>query len=410
MYPEYCKFKKSIRILESSNFSPISILPIPGENSFQLPFIRKGKGPYLYDHDENRYVDFHLGGGLLLLGHAHPGITKVVKGWLGRGYSQGYPNASSRLLAASLRGFFSVGQATPLQDDGRWCFFDSGYEASASLLSILERIGSPWRGCYITCWGGKRVSALFRPYMGSILVPLSMDEVKPGGLKGYGYFILRCGRFSEKHSIGKLVNMLRDMGKPVISDESDFPSHVHFSRQLDNPFVLDARVFGSWLCGGLSFGCLICRELLFSAFLKGEKKSGRVKNHDITDNTQDDLNLLEYLYGVAGLPPLFKVKAVLRFLQLLKKSGGVERFSELNRYFFSLLDTKYFELFDGIIYLKNGVFSEERFVELRHLMLERGLFIPVSLHDPFFVSLTHDEKLLSKCAALINSITGSAGI
>jgi len=383
------------------------MLPLPDESSFQLPFIRRGKGPYLYDHDENRYVDFCLGGGLLLLGHAHPGITKVVKGWMGRGYSQGYPTATGRLLAASLRGFFSAEQATPIQDDWRWCFFDSGYEASASLISILYRIGSRGRGCYITSWGGKRASSLFHPYMGSILVPLSIDEVKSEGLEEYGYFILRCGRFSEKHLLNKLVRMLRDRGKLIISDESDFPSHVHFLKQIDNPVVLDGRVFGSWLCGGLSFGCLICREFLFSAFLKKEKGSRRAKNHDVNDGTKDGLNLLERLYGVSGLPPIFKVKAALRFLQLLKKSGGVERLSGLNRYFFSLLETKYFELIDDIIYLRNGVFSEERFVKLRHLMLERGLYIPVSLHDPFFVSLNHDEKLLSKCAGLMNSIINS---
>ncbi|MGQ9615042.1 MAG: hypothetical protein ACUVWJ_01430 [Spirochaetota bacterium] len=403
-------FKKSISIIKKNSFSPFSMLPFPDESFFQSPVIKRGKGPYLYDYDENRYVDFFLGDGSLLLGHAHPGITKVVKSWLGRGYSQGYPNAAKRLLVAHLRSFFGAGKDTTIPDAGRWCFFDSAYEASASLLTILNSSGSHGRGCYITCWGGKRVSPFFRPYIGSILVPLSMDDVKPERLEGYGYFILRCGRLSEKNSFNRLVEMLKDRGKPIVSDESNFPSHVHLSKQIESPVILDARFFGSWLCGGLSFGCLLCRESLFSAFLENEKmrqkKMSGLENYD----TSHGLTFLESLHNVAGLPPLFRVKAALRFLQLFKKSDGVEGLSGLNRYFFSLLDTRYFELIDDTVYLKNGIFSAEGFMELRHLMLERGLYVPLSLHEPFSISLAHDYRLLSKCAAVVNSITEAMGI
>jgi hypothetical protein len=113
------------------------------------------------------------------------------------------------------------------------------------------------------------------------------------------------------------------------------------------------------------------------------------------------------MYSLTGLPPLFKVKSTLRFLQLLKKSGGYEKLIELNRYLFSLLESEYFEIVDDIIYLKDGVFLEDMYGKLRHLMLERGLYLPVSPHEPFFVSLAHDERLLSKCAGLMNSIINS---
>jgi glutamate-1-semialdehyde 2,1-aminomutase len=51
---------------------------------FQLPLdrtivIEEGRGPYLWDVDGNEYIDYVLGSGPLLLGHAHPAVVEAVQ-------------------------------------------------------------------------------------------------------------------------------------------------------------------------------------------------------------------------------------------------------------------------------------------------------------------------------------------
>src|SRR5438105_3666576 len=41
--------------------------------------LRRGKGPYVYDLDGRRYLDFIAGIGVNALGHAHPRIVKVIR-------------------------------------------------------------------------------------------------------------------------------------------------------------------------------------------------------------------------------------------------------------------------------------------------------------------------------------------
>ena len=41
-------------------------------------FIDHGEGPYLYDVDGNRYIDYVLSWGPLITGHAHPSVVKAI--------------------------------------------------------------------------------------------------------------------------------------------------------------------------------------------------------------------------------------------------------------------------------------------------------------------------------------------
>ena len=50
-------------------------------------FIERGQGPYVFDADDNRYIDTSVGFGLHMLGHVHPVVEaaiteRVPKGWM----------------------------------------------------------------------------------------------------------------------------------------------------------------------------------------------------------------------------------------------------------------------------------------------------------------------------------------
>ena len=54
-------------------------------------FIERGEGAYLYDVDGNRYVDYVLSWGPLVLGHAHPRVVEALERAVRRGTSYGAP-------------------------------------------------------------------------------------------------------------------------------------------------------------------------------------------------------------------------------------------------------------------------------------------------------------------------------
>lgn len=56
-------------------------------------FIKKAKGSYLYDADDNKYIDFIASWGPMILGHAYEPVTKAIKNYVSKGTSYGAPTA-----------------------------------------------------------------------------------------------------------------------------------------------------------------------------------------------------------------------------------------------------------------------------------------------------------------------------
>ena len=54
-------------------------------------FIERGEGPYIWDADGNRYVDWVSSWGPLILGHVHPRVIEAVAEAAARGTSYGAP-------------------------------------------------------------------------------------------------------------------------------------------------------------------------------------------------------------------------------------------------------------------------------------------------------------------------------
>lgn len=56
-------------------------------------FFKRGSGPYLFDIDNNKYVDYVGSWGPLILGHAHPDVITAIKSAVDNGTSFGAPTA-----------------------------------------------------------------------------------------------------------------------------------------------------------------------------------------------------------------------------------------------------------------------------------------------------------------------------
>src|SRR5512146_489445 len=56
-------------------------------------FIDRGEGPYLFDVDGNRFIDYVLSWAPLITGHAHPKVIEAITRAASKGTSYGAPSA-----------------------------------------------------------------------------------------------------------------------------------------------------------------------------------------------------------------------------------------------------------------------------------------------------------------------------
>ncbi len=108
-------------------------------------FIERGQGPYLYDVDGNRYVDYVLSWGPLITGHAHPAILRAVQQAAERGTSYGAPSPLELELARKVMGFMPGIEMIR--------FVNSGTEATMSALRLARAFTRrdkiiKFEGCY----------------------------------------------------------------------------------------------------------------------------------------------------------------------------------------------------------------------------------------------------------------------
>ena len=76
--------------------SPVRSFKSVGGEPF---FVSRGQGPWIHDEDGDRYLDYVLSWGPLILGHAHPVITEALEAQLSRGTSYGAPTEAEVELA-----------------------------------------------------------------------------------------------------------------------------------------------------------------------------------------------------------------------------------------------------------------------------------------------------------------------
>jgi glutamate-1-semialdehyde 2,1-aminomutase len=89
-------FERACRLIPGGVNSPARAFGAVGG---QPPFIARGEGPYLFDIDGNRYLDYVGSWGPLILGHAHPRILRTLEETARRGTSFGAPTELETQLA-----------------------------------------------------------------------------------------------------------------------------------------------------------------------------------------------------------------------------------------------------------------------------------------------------------------------
>ena len=82
-------------------------------------YVRRGTGSHVWDIDENEYVDYHNGYGVMVMGHAHPKIVEAVQRRVELGTHFAQPTEDALACAENLAERYRL----PL-----WRFGNSGTE------------------------------------------------------------------------------------------------------------------------------------------------------------------------------------------------------------------------------------------------------------------------------------------
>jgi glutamate-1-semialdehyde 2,1-aminomutase len=93
-------------------------------------FIERGEGPYIWDVDGNRYVDWVSSWGPLILGHAEPIVVEAIRQAADRGTSYGAPTAGEVELATEVVDRFASVEMVRMTS--------SGTEATMSALRLAR--------------------------------------------------------------------------------------------------------------------------------------------------------------------------------------------------------------------------------------------------------------------------------
>jgi len=166
-------FAEALELLPGGVSSPVRAFRAVGGSPL---FIERGEGAYIVDVDGNRYVDYVLSWGPLVLGHAHPRVVAALERALRDGTSFGAPSPLELELARLIR------EAMPSLELIR--FVNSGTEATMSAVRLARAFTSrPKVVKFVGCYHGHPDLLLVRA--GSGVATLGLPDspgVTPGAV------------------------------------------------------------------------------------------------------------------------------------------------------------------------------------------------------------------------------------
>ncbi len=135
-------FAEAVELMPGGVSSPVRAFRAVGGDPV---FVERAEGAYLVDVDGNRYLDYVLSWGPLILGHAHPRVVAALEEAVRRGTSYGAPSPLELELARLIR------DAMPSLELLR--FVSSGTEATMSALRVARAFTErskvvKFTGCY----------------------------------------------------------------------------------------------------------------------------------------------------------------------------------------------------------------------------------------------------------------------
>ena len=379
-------------------------------------FIERASGPYLFDVDGNRYLDYVQSWGPMILGHVHPAVLKAVDEAATNGFSYGAPTVAESELARL------VIDSVPSIEMVR--FVNSGTEATMSALRLTRAYTGrskivKFSGCYhghadiLLVQAGSGVATmglpdspgvpaettahtliapyndagaveeLFRTYPNEIAavivepVAANMGVVPP--LPGF---------------LEELRRLTQEYGSLLIFDEVLTGFRMALGGMQERVGITpDLTCLGKIIGGGLPVGAYGGRREIMQLVAPAGPmyQAGTLSG-----------NPLAMAAGIATLTELRKPD---QYIELERKSkllgDGLERViqqtgvpAQLSR--IGCLFTIFFTVQPVRNYAEAKTSDTQRFAHFFWHMLRQGIYLPPSQFEACFVSLALDDAMLEK--------------
>lgn len=389
--------------------SPVRAFGAVGGNPI---FIKKGKGSYIYDVDANKYIDYVMSWGPLILGHSHPDVIGALKKTILSGATFGAPTEAETELAKVI--------IKSLPSMERIRFTSSGTEAVMSAIRLARGFTQKdkiikFSGCYhghsdsllvkagsgLATFGQADSLGLLRSFAeGTIVLPYNNSELFEKVIKERHEEIAaviveplaaNMGVVLPQNNFLQILRRLTEEYNIIlIFDEVITGFRVTFGgAQTLFKIKPDLTILGKIIGGGLPVGALGGRKAIMDML---SPKGGVYQAGTLSGNP------LAMAGGLATLRILSSKKIYGRLEAKTKLLvNGINRIirrkqlkAQIN-YFGSIL-TLFFTENKIVDYQSARASSTKNYASFFQAMLKQGIYLPPSQFEAWFVSLAHSQK------------------
>lgn len=382
-------------------------------------FFNKAKGPYLYDADGKRYIDYIGSWGPMIAGHANPTILQAVREAIDNGLSFGAPTAIETEMAELVKSFF------PSMAKLRFC--SSGTEATMSAIRLAR--GFTGRDTIVKfegCYHGHSDSLLVKAGSGALTFGIPSSPGVPPELAKQTLNL----PFNDLEAANELLNQRGDtiaciIIEPITGNMNMIipkPGYLEGLRELCDQhgviLIFDEVMTGFRVAEGGAQGLLnITPDLTcLGKIIGGGMPVGAFGGR------QDIMNMLApdgpvYQAGTLSGNPV-AMAAGIATLSELSTPGFFEQLNATTERFVSgvlraaeeagvgMQGVSRGGMF-GLFFAEQPVTSfdevtacnENLFKRFFHLMLDRGVYLAPSMYEAGFVSSTHSDQIINDTVA-----------
>lgn len=409
-------FTRAQTLMPGGVNSPVRAFKSVGGEPF---FTARAEGPYLFDADDNRYIDYVGSWGPMIVGHNHPKVLEAVIETAKNGLSFGTPNPLEVTMAER------IAELVPSCEMVR--MVNSGTEATLSAIRLAR--GATGRSHIVKfegCYHGHGDSFLVKAGSGALTFGVPTSPGVPKALADltltlpYNDFEAATVLFDEHgDDIAGLII------EPVVGNANCLPPRAGYLQHLRTlcsqhgallifdevmtgfrvalggaqaryGVTPDLTTFGKIIGGGMPVGAYGGRRELMEQIAPAGPiyQAGTLSGNPVA--MAAGLAMLELIAEPGFYPALeAKTHALCDGLEAAAREAGVPFSTQRVGGMFGLFfNAEKVDTYAGAVASDSGAFN--RFF---HAMLERGVYLAPSAFEAGFVSSAHDDAVIASTLA-----------